>query len=79
MSRPLEARLRTLLCEIRPRPGFATELLWSLTHDVQPLHGVGTTERRPRSRWVMAGALAGVVTATGAVYVAARRHQGGAA
>lgn len=67
------------LREVRPREGFAAELLAALTGDALLLYAVGGTMREARSRWLVAGALAGVVTATGAVYIAARRHQGGAA
>lgn len=79
MTARWEEQLRVCLREIRPRDGFAAELLAALTHDAVALYAVGDTLRGSRSRWVVAGALAGVVTATGAVYLAARRHQGGAA
>ncbi len=79
MTLDLDNLLTAVFREVRPREGFAAELLTMLTQEGRPLLAIDDPVGRPRFRWVLAGAVAGVVTATGAVYVAARRHQGGAA
>ena len=65
-----------VLREIRPRDSFATELLASLLQDPHRLHALDTASERSRTRWIVAGAVAGAASATGVVYLAARRHRG---
>lgn len=79
MGFDLERELTALLQGIRPRGGFGAELLVALRGDAPLLWEPDETIRPQRSRWVVAGSVAGVVTATGAIYVAARRHHNGAA
>lgn len=79
MSLDLDDAVAICLREVRPRVGFAGELLAALIQDPPLIQVVDDTLQRQRSRWLVAGAVAGVVTATGAVYVAARRQHGRAA
>ena len=76
MSLDVERAVATVIREIRPRDGFATELLASLIQDPSRLYALDTSSERSRTRWIVAGAVAGVVSATGVVYLAARRHKG---
>ncbi len=69
-----EDRVIAVLRDIHPRPGFEGELLASLLRDTGRLRALSPEAHGHRSRWVVAGALAGVVSATGAVYWTARRR-----
>lgn len=79
MTLALENEIAAVLRAVRPRDGFSAELLAALTHDPERLHALGPVADRPRTRWIVAGAaVAGVVSATGAVYWGTRRrhHRG---
>lgn len=78
MTLTAERAVATVLREIRPREAFATELLAALIQDPNRLYALDTSSERLRTRWIVAGAVAGVVSATGVVYLAARRHKGAA-
>jgi hypothetical protein len=69
-----ERKIAACLQEVRPRAGFATELLHQLTVSPMHIHPLDSRAGRPRTAWIVAGTVAGVVSATGAVYLAARRH-----
>lgn len=79
MTAALEHKIASVLRGIRPRAGFAAELLAALTEDPHRLGTIDTASERSRTRWIVAGAVAGVVSATGVVYLAARKHNRGAA
>lgn len=77
MTLALENEIANYLRSMRPREGFAAELFAELTHDPQRIHALGPIATRSRARWIVAGAVAGVVSATGAVYLGSRlRHRG---
>lgn len=78
MTMAAEHAVASVLREIRPRDGFAIELLASLIQDPSRLYALDPAIERSRTRWIVAGAVAGVVSATGVVYLAARRHRGAA-
>lgn len=75
MTAVAESAVVSVLREIRPRDGFATELLAALVQDPSHLYALDPAIERSRTRWIVAGAVAGVVSATGVVYLAARRHR----
>ena len=75
----LDERLAACLRATRPRENFSAELLASLLHDRYRLQPLGPAAEHSRSRWLVAGAVAGFLSATGAAYVAVRRHHRGAA
>lgn len=75
----LNERLSLCLRATRPRDNFSAELLESLLQDRYRLQPLGPAAEHSRSRWLLAGAVAGVLSATGAAYVAVRRHHRGAA
>lgn len=79
MTLATENKIACVLRDIRPRTSFATELLAALTEDPQRLYSLEFGGERPRTRWLVAGAVAGVVSATGVAYLATRRHHRGAA
>jgi hypothetical protein len=72
--------LSSTLRGIRPRDGFGPEL-WACLLDEG--HGYGLVEiyggDARRRRWLVVGAVAGMVSVTGLAYAAARKHHGGAA
>lgn len=75
MTLALENEIASFLRTVRPRDGFTAELRVALTHDPERLHALGPVADRSRTRWVVAGAaVAGVVSATGAVYWGTRRR-----
>ncbi len=77
MTLALENEIARYLCSIGPRDGFVAELFAELTHDPQRIHPAFPVATRSRSRWIVAGAVAGVVSATGALYLGSRlRHRG---
>ena len=78
MTSATERIVTQFLQEIRPRDSFATELLASLLNVPHRLHALDTASERSRTRWIVAGAVAGAVSATGVVYLATRRHRGAA-
>ena len=78
MTPALDRKIATCLKDVRPRKGFGAELLAALTEDPSRLHALEAHGHRSRAHWVVAGALAGVVSATGVVYLAARKHRGAA-
>ena len=79
MTATLDDCVSAYLRSIRPRAGFEAELLTSLRHDRHRLYPLAAAaEDHPRARWIVAGALAGVESATGVAYVAVRRHRGAA-
>ena len=75
----MDEQLSSYLRSIGPREGFGPELLACLLHDRYRLEPLGPAAEHSRSRWLMAGAVAGVLSATGAAYAAVRRHHRGAA
>lgn len=74
MTLAVERMIATLLREVRPRDGFQSELLDSLTRPSLHLADFDGATHPWRSRWIAAGAIAGVVSATGAAYLAHRKH-----
>lgn len=79
MRADVDELLITLFQGICPRVGFGAELLAAIMDDSGVLTDISSAEVHRRRGWLMAGAVAGVISATGVVYVAARRHHGGAA
>lgn len=78
MTATLEEYVSAYLRDIRPRDGFEAELLSCLLHDRHHLYPVEAAEEHSRARWIVAGAFAGVVSASGVAYIAVRRHRGAA-
>lgn len=74
MSLVVERKVAAHLRGIRPREAFVAELLGELMTSPHTIYLSEDVDARPRTRWLVAGAVAGVVSATGAVYLAARRH-----
>lgn len=74
MTLAVEWKVATLLREVRPRDGFRSELLDSLTRTPLHLSDFDGATHPWRTRWIAAGAIAGVVSATGAAYLAHRNH-----
>lgn len=74
--RDVDVLIGAVLRSIRPRPGFAGELGAELAGgSLRPL-GIGPLAQGLRTRWIVAGAaVAGVVSATGAVYLGRKRHR----
>lgn len=64
-----------VLHSIRPRPGFASELEAAIRHEPPHPYVIAPYLGRSRTRWVVVGAVAGVASATGAVYWGTRRRQ----
>lgn len=81
MTLAVENEVARYLGSVTPRAGFAAELLAALTKNPQHLYQLGPAGPRPRTRWIVAGAaVAGVVSATGAVvWGTRRRHHRGVA
>lgn len=79
MTLALEQKIADSFRAIRPRDGFAAELLAALAHEPVALHPLGSFDDRARKRWLVVGAVAGVMSATGAVVIGARRRHRGAA
>lgn len=80
MTTNTDAVLSSVLRGIRPRHSFGPELWACLLDDghgsgLVGIYG-GTARRR---RWLVMGAVAGMVSVTGLAYAAARKHHGGAA
>ena len=74
--RDVDLLVSAVLRSIRPRSGFATELGIELSGRPPRLIGIEPSMQVLRARWVVAGAaVAGVVSATGAVYLGRRRHR----
>jgi hypothetical protein len=78
MTLVVERKVAACLRDIRPRDRYAAELLAALTGEPARLHSLAAHAERSRTPWLVAGAVAGVVSATGVVYLAARRHRGAA-
>jgi len=76
MTPALDKKIAACLKDVRPREGFEAQLLVALTEEPARLHGLAAHGARSRTPWVVAGAVAGVVSASGVVYLAARRHRG---
>lgn len=80
MTLAVEWMITTLLREVRPRDGFQSELLDSLTRTSLHLADFDGAPHPWSSRWIAAGAIAGFVSATGAAcLVHLKRHRRGAA
>lgn len=78
MTLALENRIAGYLQAVRPRDGFGAELLLALNQDPHRFEPLSQLTARSRTRWLVAGAVAGVVSATGAAYLGVRRrnHRG---
>lgn len=76
MTSVVEQKVARILQEIRPRDGFATELLAILMEDPYRFDTIETATERSRRPWIVA--VVGVVS-TGVIYLASRRHHRGAA
>ena len=79
MTLALEQKIADSFRAIRPREGFEAGLLAVLIHEPVALHPLESFDDRARKRWLVVGAVAGVVSATGAVVIGARRRHRGAA
>lgn len=79
MTMAAENKIATVLQEVTPRPGFSAGLMTILIQDRNRLPSLDSAVGRSRTRWIVAGAVAGVVSATGAVYWGARRRHKGVA
>lgn len=75
MTHNFEWAIARSLRDVRPREGFAAELILALSHDLHDLSVLTDTAGKSRTRWLVAGAVAGVMSATGAVVWGARRRQ----
>ena len=72
--RDVDLTVSATLRGIRPRPGFAGELETELSRRSERLLGIASATHGARARWLVAGAaVAGVVSATGAVYLSRKR------
>ena len=79
MTLALEQKIAESFRALRPREGFAAELHAVLINEPVALHPLASFDDRARKRWLVVGAVAGVVSATGAVVIGARRRHRGAA
>ena len=74
--RDIDLLVRSVLRGIRPRPGFRAELATMLTDGSPYVAEAELPRTGARTRWIIAGAaVAGVASATGAVYLGHRRHR----
>jgi hypothetical protein len=75
MTLAVEWKVATLLRTVRPRDDFQSELLGSLTRTPVHFSAIDGSMHPSKTRWIAAaGAIAGVVSATGAAYLAHRKH-----
>lgn len=68
----------SVLRSVTPRPGFAVELLAALSGQPAVVQVMTRQDHLQHVRWVVAGAVAGVFTAGGAVVWGLKRHRGAA-